>query len=90
MALNDGGGSAPMKGGELPKIDTMGGMEQVYPDLFQKLQAQSRVFLLTSSVNPRDMRQAEACILIEKLLAKPLKVDLLERLLGKEVHPDPD
>lgn len=66
------------------------GIRDDHPDLFQKLQAQSRVFLLTSSVNPRDMRQAEACILIEELLAKPLKVGMLERLLGEELHPNPD
>ena len=59
------------------------GVRDHHPELFLALQQRTRVFLLTSSVNPRDMEQAHACVLIERLVSKPLRVELLQELEGK-------
>ena len=48
--------------------------------VYDILRMRTKVFLLTSSVNPRDMRAAEQCALIERLLSKPLSAGVLEGL----------
>ena len=60
------------------------GIRDHHPMLFLALQRKSRVFLLTSSVNPRDMERANACFLLERLISKPLSRTVLEELAASE------
>jgi CheY-like chemotaxis protein len=60
------------------------GIRDDHPVLFMGLQRKSRVFLLTSSVNPRDMERANACFLLERLISKPLSRAVLEELEASE------
>ena len=55
-------------------------MKETHPDLHAKLAAQSRLFLLTSSVNPKDVAAADARGIIEQILSKPLNVKAIESL----------
>lgn len=66
----------PMQSG----FEFLDGLKEAHPDLHTKLVTQSRLFLLTSSVNPRDVAEAEAHGEIERLLSKPLTVQTVEDL----------
>ena len=70
----------PIKNG----FDFVEGIRDHHPTLFMDLQRKSRVFLLTSSVNPRDMERANVCFLIERLVSKPLSRAVLEELAASE------
>ena len=50
------------------------------PALHDALLRHTRIFLLTSSVNPRDLDQSKQYDLIEELLSKPLGNAVLDRL----------
>ena len=64
----------------LSGFDLLDTLQQNHPELYQTLLEGSRLFLLTSSVNPRDMERADAYPLISKVLAKPLSPDALKSL----------
>ena len=51
-----------------------------YPALHAALLERSRVFLLTSSVNPRDQQRAQGYALIERMLSKPLTPEMMMQL----------
>lgn len=55
-------------------------LESEHPSLHEALIERSRVFLLSSSVNPRDQQRAKACPLIERMLSKPLTPELMKQL----------
>lgn len=65
----------PMKSG----FDFLEDVQRI-PDLHSALLRHSRIFLLTSSVNPRDLEQSRQYDLIEDLLSKPLGDAVLSRL----------
>jgi len=64
----------------LSGFDLLDTLQQDHPELHQTLLEGSRLFLLTSSVNPRDMERAGGYPLISKVLAKPLSPDALKML----------
>jgi CheY-like chemotaxis protein len=45
---------------------------------YQKLQVKSRIYILTSSINPRDIERSMDYKEVVKFLTKPLSVELLE------------
>jgi len=51
-----------------------------HPALHAALLERSRVFLLTSSVNPRDQQRAQGYALIERMLSKPLTPEMMMQL----------
>ena len=55
-------------------------LEERHPDLHAKLAAQSRLVLLTSSVNPKDVAAAETRGVIERILSKPLNIKKVAEL----------
>ena len=67
----------------LSGFDLLDTLQQGHPELHQTLLEGSRLFLLASSVNPRDMERAGAYPLISKVLAKPLSPDALKTLALK-------
>jgi len=66
----------PMRNG----FDFLKDIRTRYRPVYNILRERTKVFLLTSSVNPRDMQSAEQCVLIERLLSKPLSTAVLEGL----------
>lgn len=56
-------------------------LEALHPHTYANVNAHTRVFILTSSVNPHDLRRSAQCSLVEGLLSKPLSPAALERLL---------
>ena len=50
------------------------------PVLYAALREHSRLFFLTSSVNPKDVIRSEQCELAERMLAKPLSPAVLQKL----------
>ncbi|MDA0728464.1 MAG: response regulator [Bacteroidetes bacterium] len=55
-------------------------LEQCHAGLFHKLLRSTRVFLLTSLVNPLDLEQSQTHPMIEGLLSKPLSKEVLASL----------
>lgn len=68
--------SMPVKTG----FDLLDVLMSEHPALHDGLMSKSRVFLLTSSVNPRDLDRAKAFPLIERMLSKPLTPELMKQL----------
>lgn len=55
-------------------------LEGLHPDVYAALMEHTRVFILTSSVSPNDLKRSAQCNLVEGLLSKPLNPVVLERL----------
>lgn len=68
--------SMPIKTG----FDFLDFLWSEHPYLHEGLMIKSRVFLLTSSVNPRDQERAKGYPLIEKMLSKPLTPEVMKQL----------
>lgn len=64
----------------MPEMDGYEFMDQ-YKDLPQQCKDKCRVFVLSSSINPKDLSRSESYTDIEKHLAKPLAHHSLEDLL---------
>lgn len=68
--------SMPIKSG----FDLLDELMSQHSELYERLLRSSRLFLLTSSVNPRDIERASQYPLIEQLLSKPLSAESLAGL----------
>lgn len=62
-------------------FDFLDELQLNHEDVHRRLKQDARVFLLTSSVNPRDVDKSKEYPIIEGLIPKPLKPALLENLL---------
>ena len=61
-------------------FEFLDGLKESHPDLHAKLGGRSRLFLLTSSVNPKDVAAAESRGVIERILSKPLNIKTVREL----------
>ena len=64
----------------MPEMDGFEFIEQ-YKNLSKETKDKCRVFMLSSSINPKDVERSESYIEIEKHLAKPLAHHSMEELL---------
>lgn len=67
-------------------MPTMNGFQFIeeyskYPDF---LKEKTKIFILSSSINPQDKEMAKRNPLVEDFIIKPLTLDKAESLLGKE------
>jgi response regulator of citrate/malate metabolism len=62
-------------------FDFLDELQLNHEDVHRRLKQDARVFLLTSSVNPRDVDKSKEYPIIEGLIPKPLNPALLESLL---------
>lgn len=62
-------------------FDFLDELQLNHEDVHRRLKQDARVFLLTSSVNPRDVDKSKEYPIIEGLIPKPLNPALLENLL---------
>ena len=63
-------------------FDFLDELQLNHEDVLRRLKQDARVFLLTSSVNPRDVDKSKEYPIIEGLIPKPLNTALLENLLA--------
>lgn len=63
-------------------FDFLDELQLNHEDVHRRLKQDARVFLLTSSVNPRDVDKSKEYPIIEGLIPKPLNPALLENLLA--------
>lgn len=68
--------SMPVKSG-FNFIEELEGLD---PSVHARLMAHTRVFILTSSVNPNDLKRSAQSNVVEGLLSKPLNPTVLEQL----------
>ena len=64
----------------MPEMDGFEFIEH-YKNLSKETKDKCRVFMLSSSINPKDLERSESYVEIEKHLAKPLAHHSLEELL---------
>jgi CheY-like chemotaxis protein len=66
----------------MPVLDGWGFIDEYMSNDFQKLK-EADLYMISSSIDPRDVKKAEALPIIKKYIFKPITLDELNALFGK-------